>query len=58
MGKVIDLTGQKFGRWEVLAYSERKANGKHYWKCQCSCGTIRSVNGENLRDGTSKSCGC
>ena len=26
--------------------------------CKCLCGTVRSVNGSSLRNGTSKSCGC
>lgn len=52
-----DLVGRIFNYWTVLEY-DGNYSGKHYWKCQCSCGTIRSVNGENLRDGTSKSCGC
>ena len=40
MPKLIDLTGQKFGRWTVL---ERAFNGKRevYWLCQCDCGTIK-----------------
>ena len=58
MKPLYDLTGQKFGRWEVLAYSERKANGKHYWKCRCECGTERDVYGSELRTGKSTSCGC
>lgn len=29
-----------------------------YWRCYCKCGNERVVKGENLRDGTVKSCGC
>ena len=59
MPKLIDLTNQQFGRWTVL---ERDL--KHYpdkkvrWICQCSCGNIKTVTGETLRRGQSKSCGC
>ena len=28
------------------------------WMCRCKCGTERAVRGYNLRNGTSKSCGC
>lgn len=28
------------------------------WLCKCSCGAIKEVRGEHLRDGTSTSCGC
>ena len=57
-GTFIDITGLVFGRWTVL---ERATNGKEKkprWLCQCSCGTIRTVTGYGLRDGSSKSCGC
>ena len=48
----IDLTGKKFGEWTVLEYAENKK-----WKCQCSCGTIKNVAGQDLRNGKSKNCG-
>lgn len=50
--KLIDLVGKQFGEWKVLKYA-----GNMKWLCQCSCGVIREVNGKNLRDGTSTSCG-
>lgn len=57
MGKRIDLTGQKFHRWEVLEFSRR--SGSHYlWACRCTCGAIKDVSGMNLKSGQSKSCGC
>jgi len=49
---VEDITGQKFGEWEVLSYA-----GKKYWNCRCSCGVERKVIGKDLRSGRSKSCG-
>lgn len=60
----IDLTGQQFGYWTVL---ERDFNycknhniktEKPYWVCKCKCGKIKSVCGDNLRNGKSQSCGC
>src|SRR5262245_43511926 len=51
--KRIDLTGQRFGRWVVLAYA-----GGGRWACTCDCGARRVVTGTNLREGGSKSCGC
>lgn len=55
MGKKIDLTGQKFGRWTVLSYA-----GNRMWNCKCSCeeGTEKQVDGHTLRSGASISCGC
>ena len=33
-------------------------NGNALWKCQCDCGNIKIINGINLRNGDTKSCGC
>ncbi len=57
MSRLIDLTGQVFGRWTVLRFDSAK-NGDAYWICKCACGTVRSVNGYHLRSGRSTSCGC
>ena len=61
MSNLIDLTGQKFGKWTVLERDlekqrQLKTNGS-YWKCQCECGNIKSVQSSKLRRGESKSCG-
>lgn len=55
--RLIDLTGQSFGRMLVL---ERAANnGKQpAWLCVCECGVRKVVQGGNLRDGNVQSCGC
>lgn len=58
MAKVIDITGQKFGRWKVLRCNGRTKTGGALWTCKCECGTIRDVDGRSLRSGLSKSCGC
>lgn len=52
-----DLTGQKFGRLEVLQFAFTK-DKKNYWKCRCECGNIRYVNTASLTNGTTVSCGC
>ena len=57
MPKLIDLTGQRFGRWTVLNKAPSK-NRAVYWNCQCDCGTIRAVKAASLRTGKSTSCGC
>lgn len=53
----LDLTGQTFGRWTVLAYAEKRGR-KHYWRCGCECGEEKVVHGEHLKEGRSRSCGC
>lgn len=57
-GRVVDLTGQRFGRWTVI---RREGSNTHYsamWFCRCDCGTERVINGADLRCGHTKSCGC
>ena len=57
MGYRFDLTGQRFGRWEVIKFAGNK-NGQSFWECKCDCGTYRNVNSGRLKNGSSKSCGC
>src|SRR5262249_2901976 len=55
----IDMTGQRFGRWLVLAiHSGRYRRRYILWLCRCDCGTLRIVLGFCLRQGKSTSCGC
>lgn len=54
----LELSGQRFGRWEVLYKSHKNKAGEIYWFCRCDCGTERSVKARNLRRGESTSCGC
>lgn len=58
MGKSTDLTGKVFGRLTVLEEVGRNKWGHFLWKCLCECGTIKVFNGNNLRVGDTKSCGC
>ena len=52
-----DLTGQRFGRLEVLEVAYTKDN-KNFWKCRCDCGNVCYVNTASLTNGTTVSCGC
>lgn len=47
-----DLTGKHFGKWTVLAPSEKS----HYYRCRCDCGVIKDVYASSLRLGKSHSC--
>ena len=59
MSKLIDLTGQTYGRLTVLHKdTERITKSGSYWICQCSCGKIKSVKSSSLRRGEIESCGC
>lgn len=58
MGKIKDLTGQKFNRLTVIKDTgKRNSHGNVIWECKCDCGNIVEVAGTNLR-GNTKSCGC
>lgn len=58
MGRLIDLTGQRFGRWVVLGNAGRDKNGLTQWLCRCDCGNEVVVLGINLKKGRTQSCGC
>ena len=47
-----DLTHLRFGDWNVLEYTR-----DGYWLCECSCGEVKEIQGQALRNGRSKSCG-
>lgn len=50
MGRpLIDLTGKKFGYLTVLELDKTKKSNAKYWKCQCECGTIKSIQGAHLK---------
>lgn len=58
MGKIKDLTGQKFGRLLVIKDSGERKNRQVVWECQCDCGKTTYVVGQALRNGHTQSCGC
>lgn len=57
MPKLIDLTGQRFGRWTVIERAPNKGK-RTFWHCKCDCGNEKDVPSNALRYGESKSCGC
>lgn len=57
MGKLIDLTNQRFGRLVVVEKAFVK-NQHTYWRCKCDCGKEKEVRGSLLRNGNTTSCGC
>lgn len=54
---MIDMIGKKFGRLTVVEF-DRLQKHKAYWKCVCECGLTVVADGNNLRSGNTKSCGC
>jgi len=57
-GRLTDLTGKRFGRFTVISRAENSPGNAARWNCKCDCGNERTVYGQPLRDGKSKSCGC
>ena len=58
---VKDITGQTFGRLEVLEFVESRQVGKNkkrFYKCKCSCGNEVVTSREGLVSGNTNSCGC
>ena len=52
--KLIDISGQKFGRLTVLRYLDDLSK----WECLCDCGKTTTVRGSSLKNGTTSSCSC
>lgn len=56
--RIIDLTGQTFGKLTVLRRDQTSKHGAARWVCQCECGNLVTVVSDSLRSGHTKSCGC
>jgi len=57
MPRLLDLSGQRFGRVTVIQRSHGKGHSI-YWRCLCDCGNSTALLGSGLRDGKTISCGC
>lgn len=58
MGKLIDMTGRRFGRLVVIEYVGLDSRHQALWSCKCDCGNVITARGYNLRRGITQSCGC
>ena len=59
MGKLKDLTGQKFNHLKVKERAGTDHNGNSTWLCICDLwGTETIVASQSLQRGNTKSCGC
>lgn len=55
----IDLSGQRFGRLEVLYPINDGTDWTNIrYMCKCDCGNYKDILGKCLRQGTTHSCGC
>lgn len=55
---MIDLTGKRFGRLEVIGLAGKDKRQECKWLCKCDCGNTKVVYGYHLRKGHTVSCGC
>jgi hypothetical protein len=58
MGKLINLTGQRFGFWLVKEKCLCNKDNHSQWLCICECGIEKCITSNSLRTGNSTSCGC
>ena len=60
MGRFIDMTNKKYGKLLVLNRDHDNINkyGHIHWICKCNCGNTKSIKGDSIRGGLTKSCGC
>lgn len=57
MPKLIDLTGNKYGRLTVIGRDTEKSKKRVFWLCKCDCGTYTSARSDALGKDVN-SCGC
>jgi len=58
VSKLINHTGERFGRLVVIRRFFGTRRGEARWMCGCDCGMPKIVSGNHLRSGDTKSCGC
>jgi len=59
MGRnAIPMQGKKFGKLTVLHRDGSNEYSKPMFLCRCECGKLCRINGNYLRIGKTKSCGC
>jgi hypothetical protein len=60
--RIIDLTGQRFGRLVAIEHAGRVVNKSGFrttlWRCKCDCGKESIVRYPLLVSGNTRSCGC
>lgn len=57
MGKIKDLTGNRYGKLTVISRGKNDKNHRCTWNCRCDCGNEINVKSANLLHGQ-VSCGC
>lgn len=58
MRRVLDLTGQRFGKLVAIKCVGQDKHKNALWMCKCDCGRTKTVASRSLVGGSTKSCGC
>lgn len=58
MGKIIDISGKKYGKLTCLEQMKERKKGHVVWKFKCECGNVVEARGIDVRQGKTVSCGC
>ncbi len=58
MGKLKDITGQRFGNLIAIKRLDKKYQRQYIWLCQCDCGKQCEIPISRLTSGNTTSCGC
>ena len=56
--RLIDMSGQRYGRLVAMEQAGNAKSGAALWRCKCDCGREKVVTGVDLRNGHVASCGC
>jgi len=54
----FDLAGKRFGKLLVKERATNRSKSVVHWLCVCDCGNQSIVASQNLKNQTTKSCGC
>lgn len=56
--RMVDITGQRFGRLVAVRPTDKRRSGKVLWECICDCGNTTLTTSNALKSGNTASCGC
>lgn len=58
MTRIVDITGQPFGKLVVIGRAPGPTGKSAHWECRCACGGTTIARGDNLRRHRTTHCGC
>lgn len=58
MGKVQNISGNKYGKLTVISFAGLSLDKHATWLCKCDCGVEKIIRANKLKMGYTKSCGC